>query len=200
MNRNMKETGLHNMCMHAWSWMQHQLMNGEQAWMHETWTHALACMVMNVACMQKNQHICADARPRNIHRKMHGHDTCMHAWPHWVLKTSVAVHIRRRFTVGLVIGTWQRTRFGLALGANMLTKHWNLLAKESQPIDISDECEGNVGNDHASAYSTLLACMKRCFLYNLPAFTCMQPGNLTTRAKRNIIRMAIFACNLVLVP
>lgn len=28
----------------------------------------------------------------------------------------------------------------------------------------------------------------------------MQPGNLTTRAKRNIIRMAIFACNLVLVP
>ena len=82
----------------------------------------------------------------------------------------------------------------------MLTKHWNLLAKESQPIDISDECEGNVGNDHASAYSTLLACMKRCFLYNLPACTCMQPGNLTTRAKRNIIRMAIFACNLVLVP
>jgi hypothetical protein len=43
----------------------------------------------------------------------------------------------------------------------MLTKHWNLLAKESQPIDISDECEGNVGNDHASAYSILLACMKR---------------------------------------
>ena len=100
------------------------------------------------------------AWPCNRHRRMDGHDTCMHARQRWVLKSSVAVHIRRRFTVGPVTATWQRPRSGLALGAKLLTKHWNLLAKEVQPTDISDECEGNEGNGHASVYSIPLATCK----------------------------------------